>query len=219
LPFTTAAEAAGSGAASGTASYSAGFLAPDAIGTIFGNGYMTQAAATESSSGSESVPAETNLAQPTVRIIDNAGMEYQATVFFASPNQINFQMPSDITMGAALVTVRDFAGGVSPGSFTVAPVAPGMFSANSTGQPARIDGDVVFMAVAAMIFAPALLTLSHRNVKPVGSPPEEFALGYPESIVSRGAVPLCYSDSLVPRLDRADCREHNKAHSVEPSRR
>jgi len=160
------------------ASYSAGILAPDAIGTIFGAGYVSQPSATDSSSGSDT-PSEANLAQPTVRIIDNAGVEYQATVFFAASNQINFLMPSNITLGPALVTVTDFNGGVSLGSFTIARVAPGMFSANSTGEGAgsaymiqvHTDGsqdprvNVATFDYGRNMFVPAILRLDPETGK------------------------------------------------------
>src|SRR5207245_570973 len=111
-------------------------LAPDAIATIFGSGFVRTASGSDSSSGSDGGASEANLAQPTVRIIDNAGVEYPVVVFFVSATQINFLMPPSIALGPALVTVTDSTGVVSVGAFTIANVAPGMFSANSTGEGA-----------------------------------------------------------------------------------
>jgi uncharacterized protein (TIGR03437 family) len=159
------------------ASYSTAPLAPDAIATIFGTSYVSQAAGSDS--GSDSTASEATLAQPTVRIVDSAGAEFSAVVFFASPNQINFLVPPAIAMGPALVTVTDTTGIVSLGSFTVARVAPGIFSANSTGEGAgsawmiHVNNDgsqdprvnVATYDYGKQMFVPAQLTLDPETGK------------------------------------------------------
>jgi uncharacterized protein (TIGR03437 family) len=112
------------------ASYSPAVLAPDAIATIFGSGSVS------TSSGSARAESESSLQDTTVRIIDSAGIGYTTQLFFVSPTQINFLMPSGITLGPAMATIVDSNGGASLAAFTVARIAPGMFAANSTGMGA-----------------------------------------------------------------------------------
>jgi uncharacterized protein (TIGR03437 family) len=65
---------------------------------------------------------------------DSAGVERLAPLFFASPTQVNFQIPAGSATGTAAITVTSGDGTVSTGSSQIASVAPGLFSANSDGQ-------------------------------------------------------------------------------------
>jgi len=74
------------------------------------------------------------LASTQLIVKDNAGTERSASLFFVSPAQINYLMPAGTSAGLATVTV--VSGGVttSTGYVQIANVAPGIFSANSTGN-------------------------------------------------------------------------------------
>ena len=69
------------------ASFAGPGLASESIASAFGSGLSesTEIAATQ--------PLPTTLAGIHVRVRDNLGAESFAPLFFASPNQINFQLP------------------------------------------------------------------------------------------------------------------------------
>jgi uncharacterized protein (TIGR03437 family) len=111
-----------------SASYRDAALAPESIVTAFGDKLST---ATESA---KSQPLPTTLGGATVKVLDSAGAERLAPLFFASPAQINYLMPEATANGAAKVTITNDNGAVSIGAAMIASVAPGLFSANSNGQ-------------------------------------------------------------------------------------
>jgi uncharacterized protein (TIGR03437 family) len=69
-------------------------------------------------------------------IKDSAGVTRQAPLFFVSANQINYQIPENTAGGTAMITVTAGDGTISTGTIEVAPLAPGLFSANSNGAGA-----------------------------------------------------------------------------------
>ena len=102
-------------------------LAPDSIVAAFG---ANLAAATEVAAG---LPLPTSLAGTTVTITDSAGAQLPAPLFFVSANQINYLLPTAAAEGVATVTIRNRDGVASTGLLRIAPVAPGLFSANANG--------------------------------------------------------------------------------------
>ncbi len=74
-----------------------------------------------------------NLAGTTVNVKDSAGATQNATLFFVSPGQVNFQVPAGTANGMATVTVTAADGTATSGTFQVTGVAPGLFATNSTG--------------------------------------------------------------------------------------
>ncbi|MDX2034706.1 MAG: LamG-like jellyroll fold domain-containing protein [Blastocatellia bacterium] len=110
------------------ASFAGGpILAPDSIVAAFG---ANLAAATEAAAV---LPLPTSLAGTTVTVTDSAGAQLPAPLFFVSPNQINYLLPAAAAEGVATVTIRNRDGVVSTGLVRVAPVSPGLFSANANG--------------------------------------------------------------------------------------
>jgi uncharacterized protein (TIGR03437 family) len=58
-----------------------------------------------------------------------------APLFYVSPTQINYLIPPGTPLGTATVTiVNDMLGTVATGTLQIAAVAPGLFSANSSGE-------------------------------------------------------------------------------------
>ncbi|MEP7273540.1 MAG: kelch repeat-containing protein, partial [Acidobacteriota bacterium] len=111
------------------ASFSAGGrLAPESIVAGFGSGL---AASTEVAS---TVPLPTDLAGVRVQVRDVTGAERVASLFFVSPNQVNYLMPPGTAVGPGIVTVTNGGAIVAGGIVEIAGVAPGIFSANSSGQ-------------------------------------------------------------------------------------
>ncbi len=110
------------------ASYDGAFLTSEQIVAAFGAGLSST---TEVAS---SIPLPTALAGATVKVKDATGTERLASLFFVSPGQINYLVPAGTAPGTATVTVLSGATTVASGSMEVAKVAPGLFSANSSGQ-------------------------------------------------------------------------------------
>lgn len=110
------------------ASYDGSLLTSEQIVAAFGAGLSST---TEIAS---SIPLPTTLAGATVKVKDATGTERQASLFFVSPGQINYLVPAGTASGTATVTVVSGAATIASGSMEVAKVAPGLFSANSSGQ-------------------------------------------------------------------------------------
>lgn len=132
------------------ASFSSKLLAPGSIVASFGTGMATT---TETA---ETVPLPTSLAGTQVTIKDSKSVVRTAGLFFISPDQVNFLMPSDMAEGVALITVTSGDGTVLTGATQIRNVAPGLFSASGDGngfaraQVLRIkpDGTQIYEPVA-----------------------------------------------------------------------
>lgn len=70
------------------------------------------------------------LAEPELTVLDSSGLAQPARVLAASPERINFQVPPSTATGTAAFLVT----GGAIGAATVAPVSPGLFSADMSGQ-------------------------------------------------------------------------------------
>jgi uncharacterized protein (TIGR03437 family) len=79
-------------------------------------------------------PLPTELAGVTVRVRDSAGVERPAPLFFVSPGQINYLVLETTSIGPATVVVWRQGQPVAVGTLQVDTVAPGIFSANSSGE-------------------------------------------------------------------------------------
>jgi uncharacterized protein (TIGR03437 family) len=109
------------------ASYVGGSAAAEEIVSGFGTNLATTAV------GATRTPLPTTLGGTTVKVLDSAGTERLAPLFYVSPTQINFQIPPGTALGAATITVT--AGSVTnTGRITIGNVAPGLFSVDATGK-------------------------------------------------------------------------------------
>lgn len=171
LSLTTSLDSASAGSLSvaSAASFAVGALAPEAIGTLFGSGL---AAAAESAT---TTPLPTTLGSVQVQIRDSAGTTRNAPLFYVSPTQISFQVPTGTTTGAATVVALYNGASVAQGSVAIEAVTPGLFAANSNGQ-----------GVAAAIAV---------RIKPDGTQLAESLLQYNASTKLYEAVPLTLGDA------------------------
>jgi len=103
-------------------------LASEAIIAAFGTSLATRIEI------ATTVPLPTQLAGTTVSVRDSAGVARLSPLFFVSDGQINYQIPEGTAAGTATVTVTSGNGTVSSGAMSIASVAPGLFTANATGQ-------------------------------------------------------------------------------------
>jgi uncharacterized protein (TIGR03437 family) len=110
------------------ASFTGQSLASEAIVATFGRNLATQLAV------AGTLPLPTTLAGTTVKVRDSAGVERSSPLFFVAPSQINYQIPEGTAPGEATVTITSGDGQVSTGMLNIAAVAPGLFSASSSGQ-------------------------------------------------------------------------------------
>ncbi|MEK7832227.1 MAG: hypothetical protein AAB401_14125, partial [Acidobacteriota bacterium] len=81
----------------------------------------------------DTVPLPTTLLGTTVKVRDSAGTERAAPLFFVSSEQINAMIPTGTANGSAQVVITSGDGKISVGTIQISSVAPGLFSANSSG--------------------------------------------------------------------------------------
>ncbi len=157
----------GSVASVSAASYQgASPLAAESIVSAFGVNLAAEVKA------ADSLPLPLTLANVAVQVKDRVGTELSAPLFFVSPTQINYQLPPNLALGNATITVLYKTEIVAVGSIQVTATAPGLFSANANGQGVAIgllqrrqaDGSDVFEPLAQFdetqkIFLPRALDL------------------------------------------------------------
>jgi uncharacterized protein (TIGR03437 family) len=126
--YTLTATLTGALASVSAASFSATELASESIVAAFGVGLATttQIATT--------LPLPTDLAGTKVTVRDNAGMAYDAPLFFVSAAQVNYLMPAGLALGPATVTITSGDGRISAGTVSISTIAPALFTANASGQ-------------------------------------------------------------------------------------
>jgi uncharacterized protein (TIGR03437 family) len=107
------------------ASYSAGPLASDSYAVVFGAGLGS---GVQSSEG-----LTTTLGGSSIQIVDASGKASSALLYYISPAQMNFLMPSNLRPGMAKLTVSNQAGISGTAQIMVSAVSPGIFSADATG--------------------------------------------------------------------------------------
>lgn len=145
------------------ASFSATVLAPESIIAAFGTRLATR---TESAAVQ---PLPTMLAGTTVKIRDSAGVERAAQLFFVAAGQVNYLLPAGLANGSATVTVTSGDGTVSLGTINVAAVAPGLFSANASGQGLAVGVVLRVRADGSQVFE-SLVTFDNAQQRFVGVP-------------------------------------------------
>ncbi|MFN7945645.1 MAG: Ig-like domain-containing protein [Blastocatellia bacterium] len=112
------------------ASYESAAIAPDAIVAAFGTKLATGVfAAEDADQATAGLQLPTSLGGTTVRVNGQA-----AGLFFVSPNQVNYVIPTGTVSGTATVQITSGDGTVSTGTVQIAQVAPGIFSGNADGQ-------------------------------------------------------------------------------------
>lgn len=100
----------------------------DSIVVGFGAGLARSAQAVTT------LPLPTNLGGTAVSVRDSRGSSRQAQLFYVSPQQVNYLVPTGTATGTATVSVTVDGATVSTGFVTVTGVAPSLFSANSSGR-------------------------------------------------------------------------------------
>ena len=117
-------------------------VAPDALVSAFGKDLATGNGVTTSASFS------TTLAGTTMTLVDSVGASYSVSMYSVSPGQVNYDVPGAATPGPATITIQSADGTATSGIVLVAPVAPGLYTANQNGQGAA-SGIAVCAGVCA----------------------------------------------------------------------
>jgi uncharacterized protein (TIGR03437 family) len=110
-----------------SATYRTGPLAAQQLATAFGSGFASQNIVASSST------LPNTLGDTSIVITDSQGNSRPAPLYYVSPSQANFLVPSGLAAGAATVKVNRTSGTVLTGSLTVASSSPGLYSANGNG--------------------------------------------------------------------------------------
>jgi uncharacterized protein (TIGR03437 family) len=103
-------------------------LAAEAIASAYGANLAT---VTQPASV---VPLPTNIGGTAVTVNDANGISRPAELFYVSPTQVNYQVPPGVASGNATVMVSINGTPMATGSLPIAAVAPGLYTANATGQ-------------------------------------------------------------------------------------
>src|SRR5215471_2256852 len=83
-----------------------------------------------------------SLSGTTVSVLDSAGVLRLAQLFFVSPGQTNFLVPSGSAVGPAKVTVQTPSGATLAGTTNLLSVAPGIFSLDGSGSGTAAAGAI-----------------------------------------------------------------------------
>jgi uncharacterized protein (TIGR03437 family) len=104
-------------------------IAPSSLATAYGADLANTTKLT-------SLPLPTTVAGTSVSITDSAGNTTAAPLLYISPKQVDFEVPANVASGSAQVSFTSGDGTQSAATIQIAPVAPGLFSANSSGLAA-----------------------------------------------------------------------------------
>ena len=103
-------------------------VAPESIALALGEGLAT------SSEEAPELPLPLTLAGRSITVTDSTGSATLAGLFSVSPDRIEFLVPFATSIGQALITISGTERVVAIGLVEIEPVAPGLFSADGTGQ-------------------------------------------------------------------------------------
>jgi endoglucanase len=126
-------------------------------------GYGTNLA--QGSESAPSVPLPTMLQGAQVQLTDINGSVSSAPLLFASPYQLNYQLPSSIPAGLVNVSVLNGGSQVATGVLEVQPIAPTLFTANSSGSG---------VAAAQILRTSANGTQTYENVATYNSSQSQY---------------------------------------------
>jgi uncharacterized protein (TIGR03437 family) len=157
-------------AAVSAASFDGSVIAPGQIVSLFGVGLA------DGIVEATTLPLPVILGGTEVRIIDRLGLQHPGQFFFVSPGQINLLVPSETALGDATVKVRRAQGPEALLNIHVAAVAPGLFTANVTGEGvaagfslhvladgSRLTALLFSLDAATKSFVPAPINLGTEN--------------------------------------------------------
>jgi uncharacterized protein (TIGR03437 family) len=111
-----------------SADYKSG-LAPGSIASAFAPGQPGITTVTQTGT----LPLVTMIAGVSVTVVDSTSSQFQAPLFFVSPGQVNFLVPEGVASGPAKVTLSNFSGVYTSGTFNISAIAPALYTQDGTG--------------------------------------------------------------------------------------
>jgi uncharacterized protein (TIGR03437 family) len=105
-------------------------LAPGSLASAYGTDLATL------QGSAQGLPWPTSLLATYVTIVDSNGVSVQAPLLYASPGQVNFQIPTSVALGVASATVISSDGTRSVGRTTLTSLAPALFTLNAVNLAA-----------------------------------------------------------------------------------
>lgn len=135
-------------------------IAQDQFVTIFGNNLASSTA----SATSTHLPG--SLADTTVTITDSAGNSKNLLLSFAGPDQINAVIPAGVQLGEATLQIKNKIG-TDEASIFVDRVAPGLFSADSTGTGFAAANIIRIKSDGTQTVEPVVASDDAGNLNPV----------------------------------------------------
>ena len=88
-------------------------------------------------------------------LVDSSGASYAVPLVSVASGQVNYMVPPGVQTGPAWLTITSGDGTVSQGVVLVAPVAPGIYTANANGQGVAAAMVVTQHADGSQAIAPA----------------------------------------------------------------
>lgn len=171
-----------------SANYRGASLAVESLATVFGNAMATTTQAASAS------PLPNELAGTRVIVKDSTNVERASPLFFVSPTQINFQIPTGTAAGTASITVLSGFGSSSFGTVQIANVSPGLFAANATGKGLaaavvlRIKADNWQSYEPVAVFDPASSSFVARPIDLGASSDQVFLLLFGTGLRNRSSL-------------------------------
>jgi uncharacterized protein (TIGR03437 family) len=142
-------------------------VAPGSLVACFGEGLAP------STEGASTTPYPTDLNGVTIRVVDASGTSLPAPLLFVSATQVNYVVPDKAATGMATFQVYRNEVLVAKGIFRIAPVAPGIFTANSVGfgvpaaQVLTVKGDQQTVDVAYQLSSTSTANTPKFVEKPI----------------------------------------------------
>jgi uncharacterized protein (TIGR03437 family) len=87
-----------------------------------------------------------------VTIVDSTGVSHAAPILFVSSFQINFLVPGDCALGAAVVTVTSGGIAVGRGGILIDSLAPALFSVDGSGTGTALGAETLTHADGSQVF-------------------------------------------------------------------
>jgi uncharacterized protein (TIGR03437 family) len=108
-------------------------LAPGSLASVYAASGTTLSTGQPTASG---LPWQTSLNGTSVAIVDATGASTPAPLLYVSASQVNFLIPDSVALGPATVTVTSGTQTVATGQITVTPLAPALFTLNTSNLAA-----------------------------------------------------------------------------------
>ncbi|MDX2030465.1 MAG: hypothetical protein SF339_07340 [Blastocatellia bacterium] len=140
-----------------SASLKPGPLAPDSLVSAWGTNLSAFPVAAENG-------PQLTLNGTTVRVKDGVCSEWLSPIFFASPTQVNYLVPSTVAAGSGSISIFNEAGAVSISAAQFGPVSPGLFAANANGQGVAAASVLRVKASGAQVFEKAVEFSVPQNI-------------------------------------------------------